>query len=284
MQNETIRLIREKSLEMRRDVIEMGYAARERGAHFGPALSSIEIVASLFFGAMKHNPGNPRMPDRDRFVQSKGHACLAYYAALVESGYIPREEMPRFKGDGGFLSGHPSRNLKYGIEISTGSLGNGFSIACGMAKAAKVKKEGHRVFCLVGDGECNEGLIWEAAMNAGKNRLDNLIAIVDRNGVQLAGKTSEIMDLDIKALWKAVGWEVLTVDDGNDPAAVLGAIRQMKEMKASASGKPGVIIARTTKGKGISFMEGSLSWHARPMEKEHYEKAAAELGTGEITG
>ncbi|RKX89889.1 MAG: transketolase [Spirochaetes bacterium] len=270
----TIESIEKEAAVMRRHVIEMGYAAGGRGAHFGPALSSIEIVASLFFEIMNHNPLNPTMAERDRFIQSKGHACLSYYAALVETGYITKEQMYTFKGDGSFLSGHPSRNMKYGIEISSGSLGNGFAIACGMAKAAKIKKENHNVYCLVGDGECNEGIIWEAAMNGAKSKLDNLIAIVDRNGVQLAGKTIDIMDVDLEALWKAVGWEVLIVKEGNDTASILKALEKMKN---SQSGKPHVIIANTTKGKGISFMEDSISWHARPLNKEDYEQAVSEL-------
>jgi transketolase len=269
-----VELIKEKAAVMRRDVIEMGYAAGGRGAHFGPALSSIEIVASLFFKIMKHDPKNPIMPDRDRFVQSKGHACLSYYSALIETGYIKKDLMSTFKGDESFLSGHPSRNIQYGIEISSGSLGNGFGIACGMAKAAKIKKENHNIYCLVGDGECNEGVIWEAAMNAAKYKLDNLIAIVDRNGVQLAGKTSDIMDVDLVALWEAVGWEVLVVENGNDLPSVLEALGNMKK---STSGRPHMIIANTTKGKGISFMEGSLGWHARAMDKEQYEQAVSEL-------
>ncbi len=270
----TIESIEKEAAVMRRHVIEMGYAAGGRGAHFGPALSSIEIVASLFFEIMNHNPLNPTMAERDRFIQSKGHACLSYYAALVETGYITKEQMYTFKGDGSFLSGHPSRNMKYGIEISSGSLGNGFAIACGMAKAAKIKKENHNVYCLIGDGECNEGIIWEAAMNGAKSKLDNLIAIVDRNGVQLAGKTIDIMDVDLEALWKAVGWEVLIVKEGNDTASILKALEKMKN---SQSGKPHVIIANTTKGKGISFMEDSISWHARPLNKEDYEQAVSEL-------
>ena len=271
---DSVDLIEKTAARMRRGVIEMGYAARGRGAHFGPALSSIEIVASLFFGIMNHDPKNPTMADRDRFVQSKGHACLAYYAALGEAGYITEEQMYTFKGDNSFLAGHPTRNPKYGIEVSSGSLGNGFAIACGMAKAAKIKSEDHKVYCLVGDGECNAGIIWEAAMNAAKNKLDNLIAIVDRNGVQLAGTTKDIMDVDIEALWIAAGWDVLVVEEGNDASGVLEALEGMKD---SSSGKPHVIIANTTKGKGISFMEGSLGWHARPMPKEFYEQAVAEL-------
>lgn len=267
---QTVARIQETAHRMRRNVIEMGYIAGDRGAHFGPALSSIEIVASLFFGVMKHDPGNPTWPERDRFVQSKGHACLSYYGALAEAGYITTDEMSTFKQDGSFLSGHPSRHLSHGIEISSGSLGHGFAVACGMAKAAKVKKENHHVYCLVGDGECNEGLVWEAAMNAAKNRLDNIVAIVDRNGVQLAGKTNEIMDIDIEALWRAAGWDVFVLDEGNDAAKVLSALEMMRD---STSGKPHVIIANTVKGKGISFMEDSLDWHARPMNEDQYKEA-----------
>ena len=269
-----VEIIQDKAALMRRDVIEMGYAAGGHGAHFGPALSSIEIVASLFFEIMNHDPGNPRMAERDRFVLSKGHACLAYYAALVETGYITKEQMYTFKGDNSFLSGHPSLNIKYGLEVSTGSLGNGLAIACGMAKAAKIKKENHKVYCVVGDGECNAGIIWEAAMNGAKNKLDNLVAIIDRNGVQLAGKTSEIMDFDIEAAWKAFGWEVFVLTKGNDASSMLEALEKMKN---SNSGKPHMIIADTVKGKGISFMEDSLSWHARPMEQEQYEQAVSDL-------
>ncbi len=270
----SVEFIEQKALEMRRDVIEMGYAARGRGAHFGPAMSSIEIVASLYFRVMNHDPKNPGMPERDRFVQSKGHACLCYYAALVETGYITREQMYTFKGNNSFLSGHPSRNPKYGIEVSSGSLGNGFPVACGMAKAARIQKKDHKVYCLMGDGECNEGSVWEGAMNAAKNKLDNLVAIVDRNGVQLAGKTSDIMDVDLVSLWKAVGWEVMVIEQGNDLETVIAALEKMRDSK---SGKPHVIIADTIKGKGVSFMEGSLNWHARPMDEEHYKLAVADL-------
>ena len=270
----SVEFIETTAAKMRRHIIEMGYSAGSRGAHFGPALSSVEIVASLFFDVMNHDPKNPYMPERDRFVLSKGHACLSYYSALVEAGYITEEQMYTFKQDESFLSGHPSLNMDYGIEVSTGSLGNGFSIACGMAKAAKVKKENHNVYVVVGDGECNEGIIWEAAMCAAKYKLDNIVAIVDRNGVQLAGTTKEIMDFDIEAAWRAFGWEVLVIDDGNDVAAVTEAI---KKMINSNSEKPHVIIANTVKGKGISFMEGSLNWHARVMDKEQYEEAVSYL-------
>ncbi len=277
----TVAFIEAKAARMRRDIIEMGYTAGGRGAHFGPALSSVEVVASLFFSVMNHDPKNPRLPERDRFVLSKGHACLSYYAALVESGYITEEEMYTFKQDGSFLSGHPSQNLDYGIEVSTGSLGHGFAIACGMAKAAKVKKESHNVFCVLGDGECNEGVIWEAAMNAVKNNLDNMVAFVDRNGVQLAGRTKDIMDFDLVAAWKAFGWEVLVLEDGNNIAIMIEAIEKMKN---STSGKPHMIIANTVKGKGISFMEDNLNWHASAMNKEQYDEAVAYLESLEQEG
>ena len=266
--------IQEKALAMRRDAIEMGFAAGNHGAHFGPALSSMDIIASIFFGAMHYDPLNPKMPERDRFVLSKGHACLAYYAALVEAGYFARELMYTFKGDDSFLPGHPSFHLEYGLEMASGSLGNGFSVACGLAKAAKVKKEKHKVFCILGDGECDEGLIWEAAMNAVKNQLDNMIAVVDRNSFQLAGRTHEIMKLDLEAIWKAFGWDVRVVEEGNDVASLVSALEAFRQ---SDNSKPHLIIANTVKGKGISFMENNLAWHAAPLPKEKYEQALAEL-------
>ncbi len=257
---ETVDLIKKKAALMRRHVIEMGFGAGGRGAHFGPALSSIEVVASLFFGVMNHDPQNPTLADRDRFVQSKGHACLALYSALGEAGYITKEQMATFKCDGSFLAGHPTRNLKYGIEVSSGTLGNGFAVACGMAKAAKIKGEDHNVFCLVGDGECNEGVIWEAAMNAVKYELDNLVAIIDRNFVQRAGTTKDIMDVDVEALWRAAGWDVLVLEDGNDAASLLDALEGMKE---SRRGPRHALIANTTLGQGCPYMVASLNWHPR---------------------
>lgn len=271
---ETIEIIRKKAAAMRRDCLEMGFAAGSHGAHFGPALSSVEIIASLYFGVMNHNPQDPCMPERDRFVLSKGHACLSYYAALVEAGYLSKEQMYTFKADHSILSGHPSCHAEYGLEVATGSLGNGFAMACGMAKAAKVKHEDHKVFCVLGDGECDEGVIWEAAMNAVKNKLGNLIAIVDRNSFQLAGKTQDIMDLDLEAIWKSFGWDVQVVMDGNDISSVLQALAALKQSDVA---KPHLLIAHTVKGKGISFMENNLGWHAAPISREQYELAKADL-------
>jgi transketolase len=277
--NMLINEIRDKTELMRRDSIEMGYAAGSQGAHFGPALSCMDMVATLFFGVMNHDPVNPEMPTRDRFVLSKGHACLAYYAALIESGYIPKEMIPQFKGNNSILCGHPSMNMKYGIEVSTGALGNGFPIACGMAKAAKIKGEAHKVYCVVGDGECNEGIVWEAALNAAKYKLDNLIVLVDINSFQLSGTTSEVMPIDLDALWNAAGWEVSHIEDGNDVEEVL---QKLYEVKNSESGKPHVILAKTVKGKGISYMENNLKFHATPINEEQYQQAIADLKRAEL--
>jgi len=270
--------IKDKTELMRRDCIEMGYAAGSQGAHFGPALSCVDIVATIFFGVMDHDPKNPRMPERDRFVLSKGHACLAYYAALIESGYIPKEMISQFKGNDSILCGHPSMNMQYGIEVSTGSLGSGLPIACGMAMAAKIKKETHKIFCVVGDGECNEGIIWEAAFNAAKYKLKNLIVIVDINDFQLSGTTSEVMPLNLDALWKAAGWDVSYIDDGNNVKEVL---RVLSEIKKSNGENPKVILTKTVKGKGISFMENNLAFHAAPINEEQYKQAVEDLKRAE---
>lgn len=276
--NVLIEEIKDKTERMRRDSIEMGFSAGSEGAHFGPALSCMDMVATLFFGVMNHNPNNPEMPDRDRFVLSKGHACLAYYAALIEAGYIPREMIPQFKGNNSILCGHPSKNVQYGIEVSSGSLGNGFPVACGMAKAAKFKGEAHKVYCIVGDGECNEGIIWEAALNAAKNNLDNLIVLVDINSFQLSGKTSEVMPINLDALWKAAGWEVSHIEDGNNVGEVLQTLNEVKE---SNSGKPHVILTKTVKGKGISYMENNLDFHATSINEKQYQQAIADLEMAE---
>lgn len=271
--------IKDKTELMRRDCIEMGYAAGKQGAHFGPALSCVDIVATLYFGVMNHDPENPEMPERDRFVMSKGHASLAYYAALIEAGYIPKEMISQFKGNDSILCGHPSMNMQYGIEISSGSLGSGFPVACGMAKAAKFKGEAHKVYCIVGDGECNEGIVWEAAFNAAKYKLDNLIVIVDINDFQLSGNTADVMPIDLDALWKAAGWDVSHVDDGNDVEEVLPKIM---EAKNSENGKPHVILTQTIKGKGISFMENNLGFHAAPINDAQYKQAIRDLDEAEM--
>ena len=270
--------IREKTELMRRDCIEMGYAAGSQGAHFGPALSCVDIVATLYFGVMNHDPKNPEMPERDRFVMSKGHASLAYYAALIESGYIPKDMISQFKGNDSILCGHPSMNMQYGIEVSTGSLGSGLPIACGMAQAAKLKGEAHKIYCIVGDGECNEGIIWEAVFNAAKYKLDNLIVIVDINDFQLSGITSDVMPLNLDALWKAAGWEVLNIKNGND---VEGVLQTLTEAKKSKRENPHVVLTKTIKGKGISFMENNLAFHAAPINDEQYKQAIADLKMAE---
>ena len=264
--------------KMRVDCIEMGHEAGAQGAHFGPALGCVDIVAALFFGVMHHDPKKPFMPNRDRFVLSKGHASLSYYAALIEAGYIPREQISTFKGNGSILCGHPSQNVEHGIEISCGSLGNGFSIACGMATAAKMKGETHNVYCVVGDGECNEGIVHEAAICAVKYKLDNMIVIIDRNGFQLSGTTAEVMDINIPEIWKAYGWDVSNVSDGHDIKELIDSLNRARNKK---NGKPQCIIADTIKGKGISFMERNLKWHASPITESEYKQAVADLNAAE---
>jgi transketolase len=204
---------------------------------------------------------------------------LAYYAALIESGYIPKVMISQFKGNNSILCGHPSMNLQFGIEVSTGSLGSGLSIACGMAKAAKIKGEKHQVFCVVGDGECNEGIIWEAAFNAAKYKLDNLIVIVDINDFQLSGMTAEVMPINLGALWKAAGWEVSEIIDGNDVNKIYQTLMEVKKSKRE---NPKVILAKTIKGKGISFMEKNLAFHAAPINEEQYVQAIEDLKKSEI--
>ncbi len=275
MSKELYKTIAEKAHEMRKTSIELGNAAGKNGAHFGPALGCIDIVASLYFGVMKNDPKNPQDPKRDRFVLSKGHACLALYSVLMEAGYISKDLIPTFKGNATTLGGHPSMSPERGIEISSGSLGNGFAVACGMAQGAKLKGEDHSVFVLVGDGECNEGVVCEAAMNAVQHKLDNLITIIDINGFQLSGTTEDVMDLDIEKIWGAFGYEITHVKDGNDPENL---VTVLNEVKAKRNGVPQLVLAHTVKGKGVSFMEKKLQWHASPISKEQYAQAKSELG------
>lgn len=268
-------MIAKKAHEMRKSAIEMGHSAGKKGAHFGPALGCIDIVASLYFGVMKQDPKNPLDPERDRFILSKGHACLALYSVLMEAGYISKDLIPTFKANETTLGGHPSMRPEYGIEISSGSLGNGFAVACGMAQAAKMKAEKHTVFALVGDGECNEGLVCEAAMNAVQHKLDNLVAIIDLNGFQLSGTTEQVMNIDPAKIWAAFGWEVTHIEDGNDHESLVIALKAAAEKR---NGTPQLLVAHTVKGKGISFMERKLSWHASPISEEQYLQAKSELG------
>lgn len=241
--------------------------------HPGGSLSAVEIVAALYFSKMRHDPKNPKWADRDRFVLSKGHAAPLLYAALAESGYFPVSELKTLRQISGRLEGHPDMNKIPGVDISTGSLGQGISAAVGMALAGKLDKNGYRVYALLGDGETQEGEVWEAAMSAAHYRLDNLTAFLDHNRLQISGEVEKVMSIEpIADKWKAFGWNTIEIN-GHDFAQILKAMEQAENTK----GKPTMIIADTIKGKGVSFMEGVYGYHGKALTKEQLAQALKEL-------
>lgn len=243
-----------KSLELRRRIIDiLGSAGR---GHLGSAFSLVEIVRVLFDRVLRYDPANPDWPGRDRFILSKGHGCLALYVILAEKGFFPEEELAKFCAFDGILGGHPDPKVP-GIEVSTGSLGHGLPIGVGMAVHAKRMKSDHRVFVVLGDGECNEGSVWEAAMSAAKHRLDNLVAMVDYNKHQSYGSTYEVLDLEPFAdKWRSFGFAVEEVD-GHD----VSSLEKVCDRFPLLTGKPTAIICHTVKGKGVHFAENNLDWH-----------------------
>jgi transketolase len=257
--------------EARSDVIETLGAVGS--GHSGPSLSIIEILVTLYFEEMKIDPDRIKWDERDRFVLSKGHGALGYYAVLSRRGYFPRDELFTFESLGSRLQGHPDTLLTPGVELSTGSLGQGLSFAAGVAIAAKLQRRDTRAYCLLGDGETEEGNVWEAAMSAAKFKLDNLLAIVDWNGLQ-GGVTLEVMpSLEPYAdKWVAFGWHVIDIP-GHDIAALLNTYAEARAVK----NKPTVIVARTVKGKGVSFMENRPEWHAGLLAGEQLEQARREV-------
>ena len=259
--------------EMRVDIVRM--IAEAGSGHPGGSLSCADILAALYFGGvLKHDPKNPEWEERDRFVLAKGHAAPALYAALAQAGYFPTDELATLRKLGSRLQGHPDSNQVPGVEVSTGSLGQGLSIAAGAAAGLKLDGKPQTVFALLGDGECQEGQVWEAAMFAAHRRLDNLVAVVDRNGLQIDGRTCDVCDPgDLGAKFAAFGWDVTEVD-GHDAGAlveVLGAA------KADRAGKPHAVIARTVKGKGVPFMENEAGWHGKAPSAEQAADALAAL-------
>ena len=239
----------------------------------GGSLSAVEIVTALYWKVMRHKPADPTWKDRDRFVLSKGHAAPVLYAALAECGYFPKAELNTLRQIDSHLQGHTERVTTPGVEMSSGSLGQGLSFAVGAALAAKLDKQAWRVYALLGDGECAEGQIWEAAMAAAMFKADNLTAIVDNNGIQLSGFTKDIMNSDpLNKKFEAFGWYVVEID-GNDINQVLIALNKAKIIK----GQPTVIIAHTIKGKGVSFMENNVKFHGNAPNAEQLEKALKEL-------
>jgi transketolase len=247
---------------------------RAGSGHLGGSLSAADILVALFFGEMRAPAADSCTLDRDRFILSKGHGAPAYYAVLARLGYFPREELFTLRQFGSILQGHPDSGCTPGVEIPTGSLGQGLSIANGLALAARLHGHGSRVYVLMGDGEVQEGQIWEAAMTASHYKLDNLVGILDRNRLQIDGHTAEVMNLEpIADKWRAFGWHTLEVD-GHDIGALQAAFGACKR----AQGVPSIIIAHTVKGKGVSIFEGQKKYHGVAPSPEEYQQALQELG------
>jgi transketolase len=268
---ESVARLRALTRELRVDIIEMLCTAGS--GHPGGSLSAIDIVATLFHVEMRHRPAEPDWPDRDRFVLSKGHGVPALYATLASCGYFPHAELETLRQAGSRLQGHPANFLLPGIEASTGSLGQGLSVAVGMALAARLDRCAARTYCLCGDGEIQEGQVWEAALSAAKWGLDNLCAFVDYHKGQIDGLVQDVMPLEpLEDKWRAFGWHVRRID-GHDFAQILDGLAAAR----STTGRPTVIIADTIKGKGVSFMEGLAKWHGTAPSRAEADQAIAEI-------
>jgi len=272
MQNnqQQIKDLEKKARHIRKTIVEM--INKAGSGHPGGSLSSTDLITALFFAVLRHKPNDPQWSERDRFHMSKGHCCPLWYAVLAESGYFPREKLFTLRKLGSILQGHPDRRTP-GVEVASGSLGQGLSVAVGMSLAARLDKIDYRVYVLMGDGETQEGNIWEAAMSAAHFHCDNLCAILDYNGFQIDGKTCDVMNIDpLAAKWKAFGWHTIEID-GHNMQQILDAYEQAKSIKS----KPTIIIARTVKGKGVSFMENTCDFHGRAPTKEETVQALKEL-------
>ena len=268
-----IRELEQIANELRIAVVKSVYNAGS--GHLGGSLSAADIITALYFDKMRVNPEEPDWDDRDRFVLSKGHAGPILYAALAKRGFFPVEELSTLRKCGSRLSGHPACFKTPGVDMTSGSLGHGLSVGLGMRLAGRVRGKDYRVFVLLGDGELQEGQVWEAAMAAAHFKVDNLVAIVDYNRVQLDGTVDEIMEVaPLADKWRSFGWQVLTMD-GHDMGDIVATVD--KAIAQSQEG-PVVIIADTVKGKGVSFMEGKSAWHGRYPTEEEYKQALAELG------
>ncbi|MGM9637899.1 MAG: transketolase [Eubacteriales bacterium] len=272
MNDEKIRQLSETARQIRINAVKAVYSANS--GHPGGSLSIAEMLACLYFSEMNIDPADPKAENRDRFVLSKGHCAPAYYSALALRGYFEVSELTTFRSISGRLQGHPDMKHIPGVDMSTGSLGMGISAACGMALAGRNR---FRAYTILGDGECQEGEVWEAAMLAAHYKLDNLVAMVDFNGLQIGGKITDVMNpTPFDQKFSAFGWDVSVVD-GHNIEEILGALAHAREVK----GKPSVIICHTVKGKGVSFMENNAKWHGSAPNAEQYAQAMKELG-GEI--
>jgi len=269
--NELIENLKARALQIRRLIIKM--LCEAGSGHSGGSLSAADLVTALYFHQMRHKPKDPSWPDRDRFILCKGHCAPLLYAALAESGYFPEKELMTLRKINSHLQGHPDMRKAPGIEATTGSLGQGLSIANGIALGGKLDKKDYTVYALLGDGEVDEGQVWEAAMFASHYRLDNVIGIIDRNRLQVDGPTEEVMTIEpLVDKWNSFGWQVIEIDGHNFPE-IIEALDEAKQVK----GKPSVIVANTIKGKGVSFMEGKVGWHGKAPSKEEAQKALKEL-------
>lgn len=273
MEQARIKELKRISANIKLGALEAVFSASS--GHPGGSLSISDILSYLYFEEMNIDPRDPKKADRDRFVLSKGHTAPALYAALAERGYFPREDLKTFRHIDSYLQGHPDMKGTPGVDMTTGSLGLGFSAACGMALSAKISGESYRVYSVLGDGESEEGQVWEAAMFAAHKKLDNLCIFLDYNGLQIDGPISEVNDpspLDSK--FEAFGWNVLVID-GHDIEAIDSAVKAAK----ACTGKPTAIICRTVKGKGVSFMENSVKWHGSAPNEEQYKQAVSEINS-----
>lgn len=256
---------------MRRKILDVSFSCN-KSVHIGGALSMADVLATLYSDVLNCDPQDPQSDLRDRFILSKGHGALSYYAALLVRGFITDEVFGSFQSNGSDLTTHPVMNMSLGIESSNGSLGQGLSMAVGLALAAKARDQAHKVYVVVGDGECNEGAIWEAAMSASHFKLDNLIVVIDKNSFQNDGASSDVMEPgDFAQKWAAFGWNSIPVD-GHDIMEIHSALTEQ-----DVAGRPKVLIAKTVKGKGCSYMEGKAEWHHNRLTKAQYDIAVQEL-------
>lgn len=272
MDQSKVNLLKEKANLIRKDIINM--LTESGSGHPGGSLSAADILSVLYFDKMRVKPENPKWEDRDRFILSKGHGAPVLYAALAEKGYFDKKELMKLRKIDSMLQGHPDMKGTPGVDMTTGSLGQGFAAANGMALAAKLDNKDYRIYVLLGDGEVQEGIVWEAAMASAHYKLDNITAIMDYNKLQIDGPNKEVMSIEpIADKWRAFGWEVIDVD-GHD----IEKISEALDKAATTKGKPTILIASTVKGKGVSFMENQVGWHGNAPKPEERDKAMAELG------
>ncbi len=272
MPSRSVAELSELCRSIRLDILDMVHKANS--GHIGGSFSATEIVTTLYFSEMKNlDPSDPRKPNRDRFVLSKGHACPVWYACLAKLGYFDRENLDTLRQINSILQGHPDMKSTPGIDVTSGSLGHGSAAATGMALEGKMARDGRRVYAVLGDGELNEGVVWETAMAASKFKLDNLVFFIDKNNLQMDGTSDQVMPLlSIEDKFTSFGWHVLTID-GHDIAQICDALEQAR----NHPDQPTCIVANTVKGKGVSFMENVRNWHGKAPSKEEYEAAQAEL-------